>query len=104
MAASSRPGQGRRPRPLLVADTGGPVGPEAGPEAGAKADVVAQDRARWVELDWPAPSAMAAFMSLLRTHQEIVSAAHAALPDGDMSITEYAALVAIAMAPDQRQP
>src|SRR4051794_19099598 len=103
MAASSRPGQGPRPRPLLVADTGGPVG-SVGPEAGAKADVVAQDRARWVELDWPAPSAMAAFMSLLRTHQEIVSAAHAALPDGDMSITEYAALVAIAMAPDQRQP
>src|SRR3954452_20905988 len=106
MAANPRP----RPRPRLVADTGAGAGAAAAAAdgdsggGGAKTDLVAQDRARWVELDWPAPSAMAAFMSLLRTHQEIVSAAHGALPDGDMSITEYAALVAIAMAPDQRQP
>lgn len=66
-------------------------------------DPVARDSRRWTELGWGDPTAMAAFMSVLRTHKQIVDRAHATLAELSLSITDYATLVYLGLSPDRQQ-
>ncbi len=66
-------------------------------------DPVARDSRRWTELGWGDPTAMAAFMSVLRTQKQIVDRAHATLAELSLSITDYATLVYLGLSPDRQQ-
>ncbi len=65
---------------------------------------IADSYDRWNELGWEAPDEMAAFMSLLRAHRLLVNRVHEALSEYNLSITEHASLVYLAMSEDHRQP
>jgi probable F420-dependent oxidoreductase len=66
--------------------------------------IVAQDRERWGELGWPRPTAMSAFMSLFRTHEQVLEIVRKALKQHGLSVTEYSALLHLAMAADHSSP
>ncbi|MQA16536.1 MAG: LLM class F420-dependent oxidoreductase [Pseudonocardiaceae bacterium] len=81
-----------------------PTGHPTNPAQKPVDPVVAQDRQRWDELGWPRPTAMSAFMSLFRTHERVREVVRKALKQHDLSITEYSALLHLAMAPDHSSP
>jgi DNA-binding MarR family transcriptional regulator len=57
----------------------------------------------WIEHEWEGPEHMAAFMSLLRVHRLVVDRVHAVLARWNLSITEHACLVYLAMSEGERQ-
>ena len=67
-------------------------------------DPIADSHERWLSLGWDAPDEMAAFMAVLRAHKLLVDRVREALAKYDLSITEHASLVYLAMSPDGRQP
>lgn len=67
-------------------------------------DVVANDRDRWSQVGWEDAQSMAAFMSVMRAHQVLVDAVHEVLRPHQLSLTDYAALVFLALTEDRRQP
>lgn len=67
-------------------------------------DPVIRDSLRWKELGWGDPTAMSAFMSVLRVQKRIVDNAHEALDQLSLSITDFAALVYLGLSPGHQQP
>lgn len=76
----------------------------AAPDDSVSVDPVTRDSKRWAELGWGDPTAMAAFMSVLRMQKQIVDNAHIALDELGLSITDLAALIYLGLTPDHRQP
>ena len=70
----------------------------------AARDPVDEDRARWIELGWGAPDAMACFMSINRAQKQLVDRVHAALRPHGVTIIENSCLINLAMSEDHRQP
>jgi DNA-binding MarR family transcriptional regulator len=67
-------------------------------------DPVDEDRARWIELGWEQPDAMACFMSINRAQKQLVDRVHAALRPHGVTIIENSCLLNLAMAEGHRQP
>jgi DNA-binding MarR family transcriptional regulator len=67
-------------------------------------DPVEEDRARWVELGWDQPDAMACFMSINRAQKQLVDRVHATLRPHGVTIIENSCLINLAMAEGHRQP
>ncbi len=67
-------------------------------------DPVEEDRARWIELGWEQPDAMACFMSINRAQKQLVDRVHVALRPHGVTIIENSCLLCLAMADGHRQP